>query len=206
MSSTNEDRGLERYPLPGVPTPILPADIANKGYVDALGVKRITLGNYVAAIEEPSHVFNFPAVDFDDIAYLELEWDLSVTAAAIIRMRINTLATGTYFDDGLTSFGGVLAPINLVSQTSWIIAPSIFMTGVNHGVVGVTKIQHVNAGTQLRYAANTLMNGCSLAGYGSIAHTNTTALGEDVLTDVEIFGSVDWQIGTRATLWSIARV
>jgi len=35
MSATNENRGVARYPLPGVPTPILPADIPNKAYVDA---------------------------------------------------------------------------------------------------------------------------------------------------------------------------
>jgi len=38
MSSTNENKGaVNRYPLPGVATPILPADIANKAYVDAAG-------------------------------------------------------------------------------------------------------------------------------------------------------------------------
>jgi len=35
LSSTNENEGLSRYPLPGVPTPILDADIPNKAYVDA---------------------------------------------------------------------------------------------------------------------------------------------------------------------------
>jgi len=34
MSSTNEDRGLERTPLCGVPTPLKDSDIAPKGYVD----------------------------------------------------------------------------------------------------------------------------------------------------------------------------
>jgi len=33
MSATN-DAGVKRYALPGVPTPLLDADIANKGYVD----------------------------------------------------------------------------------------------------------------------------------------------------------------------------
>lgn len=34
MSATN-DSGVKRYALPGVPTPILPADIVNKAYADA---------------------------------------------------------------------------------------------------------------------------------------------------------------------------
>jgi len=35
LSSTTENEGLSRFPLPGVPTPLLDADIANKAYVDS---------------------------------------------------------------------------------------------------------------------------------------------------------------------------
>jgi len=35
LSATN-DAGVKRYALPGVPNPVLPADIANKAYVDSL--------------------------------------------------------------------------------------------------------------------------------------------------------------------------
>jgi len=51
MSSTNENRGaVHRYPLPGVPTPLLDADIANKAYVDSISAQRALIGDGTIAV------------------------------------------------------------------------------------------------------------------------------------------------------------
>jgi len=52
LSSTNENEGLSRYPLPGVPTPVLNADIANKLYVDSSGGGANTFARVVKKVDQ----------------------------------------------------------------------------------------------------------------------------------------------------------
>jgi len=65
MSSTNENRGVARYPLPGVPTPILAADIANKAYVDLIR----GFANSEIKSADQSVVSSTVLVDCDDLEF-----------------------------------------------------------------------------------------------------------------------------------------
>lgn len=83
MSSTNENRGaVHRYPLPGVPTPLLDSDIANKAYVDTVGgagffaniVKPIdtTRQSTTTLVMDPHLVVTLPIGVYHIVGYLHL--------------------------------------------------------------------------------------------------------------------------------------
>jgi len=202
MSSTNENEGLSRYPLPGVPTPILGSDIANKAYVDGL-ISMVILGTHEALIAESSHTFSFPAIDFDSISHLVLEIDGSATAALAIQVRINALATN-YNNQGRRIAAGVETFINTVAQTAWTVATNLLITGATSGFNIICKIISFKGSPDNQPAI--------FADATGPVHANETMVGSQgasttSITDVVIRTSVSsWRIGTRMTLYSVRRL
>lgn len=164
------------------------------------------IADYEAAVAEASHVFNFPAIDFDDDSMLILVIDLVPTAALTLLMRINTIATANY------SYGGrrientaveTLIGANNVTSIQLASAAGI-LTAATAQASGIIEILLPKAGAPDRPTVHTRLgssNGSAevMAGSLKIAQAN--------ITDIEILTSVStWQVGTRITLYRVQRV
>jgi len=162
------------------------------------------LGDYEAGIAEASHVFSFTAVDFDDDSKIVVVIDGTPTDALALQMRINTLATTVYFSDGRRITGGVETLIDINSANELQLGSSALINGGNNPFTGEAIIFLNKAGTQDRPAViSSFSSSGSLGGevYASMVNSNEVSI-----TDVEIRTSTStWKIGTRITVYKVAR-
>lgn len=159
------------------------------------------LGDYEAAIAEASHVFSFAAVDFDDDSLLMLVFDGSLTASASILMRINADATANYFIDGYRISSSVQTLIDINTSTSMELVNSTLTAG-DQTIKGVVTIQLSNGALIDRPVINSHFHPLTQEQViGAILNIDSASI-----TDVEVLlsGST-WQIGTRMTLYKLAR-
>ena len=121
MSATN-DPIVNRYNLPGVPTPILPADVANKAYVDAAVGLSERFSQAIAAIN-----FNLDITDadFDLLNYVMCTFSLEITGAANIQIQLNGDVSGSYAHNRIQNDAGTISgAYTTASAVSAIIADS----------------------------------------------------------------------------------
>jgi len=189
------------------PSPLLDNEIANKAYVDAGGGGGGVLSvieTYEASIAEGSHTFTFAGIDFDDDSELLLVYDLSATAAFSLLMRINGITALSYFVDGRRITGGAETLIDLNSLGSGQLQSSTIINGANSGATGRVKIGLIKAGTNDKPTWSAEGSGSALAGgevYSGLLFVNMASI-----TSIRIFTSTStWQIGTRMTLYRLAR-
>jgi len=118
MVATN-DAGVKRYALPGVPTPLLEDDVANKAYVDS----QDTLADYVIKLVDETRVST--TVFADDA---ELKFNAKANKTYLIELTIffkGVAAADWKFQMSIPG-GGALARRNIA-----IADPSVFTaTGV----------------------------------------------------------------------------
>lgn len=155
-----------------------------------------------AIAPEASFTFSFPAIDFDDVAYLVLEIDGSATAALAIEVRINALAT-LYNNQGRRLAAGVETFINTTAQTAWQVATSSLITGATSGFNILCKIISFKGSPDNQPAI--------FADATGPVHANETMVGSQgasttSITDVVVRTSAStWRIGTRMTLYKVKR-
>jgi len=161
------------------------------------------LGDYEAAIAEGSHVFNFPAIDFDDDSKLVLVVDGNASAALDLQLRINTLATAIYFTDGRKIAGGVETLIDLNGQTFIRLLGGI---AINQDFAGICEILLPKAGAGANDQPHTISTfGSGLPEQDQVLGLMTTS--QASITDVEVLTSTStWPAGTRMTLYRVQRV
>ena len=156
---------------------------------------------YETGSEEPSHTFTFSAIDFDDVAYLVLEIDLSVSGAADIQLKVNSLVAA-YFADGIRTQGGTSTPINVDNAAEWTLITSTDLGGATGSCAGIVFIQLGKAGTKDHPQ---MSSSISVTGAQNIiSGGNTTATAS--LTDVIVETSANnFQVGSRMTLYEVRR-
>jgi len=160
------------------------------------------LGDYEAVIAEGSHNFNFPAIDFDSDSMLVLVIDLGASAALNLLMRINSVATGSYFTDGRKIAAGVETLVDLNAQTSALLASSTILSGATS-----TAFIKALIGTSKITANNPTMIISQGAGSGSNEQLNSNGPVVVSITDITVLTSAStWKIGTRMTLYRVQRV
>jgi len=153
LSATN-DAGVKRYALPGVPTPILPADIANKAYVDVGGTKFAWGGGF-----RVSYSFNelnfFPFNNAENVTPTESDMAIPysdairITAISVV-IPTNTKNADTIIgvrDDGVTvalvTIGAGVTGIVRATGLSVDIAAGSELVGVRDTTASASgSIQH----------------------------------------------------------------
>lgn len=162
-----------------------------------------SLGDYVATIEENSHVFSFPAIDFTGDSELILIVSGSAAAAFDLQLRINANATGNYFVDGRRINAGVETLIDLNSQTEGELINTVFITGAGAYFSGIGHII-LPKGSSFT-GIKTIFNGAG-SGTGQQQSSVLLSVDTDDVTDVEIRTSGgNWRVNTRFTLYRVNR-
>ena len=161
------------------------------------------LGDYEATSAEASHNFNFTAVDFDDDSYLLLAVDGIATASFDLRIQFNTATTSNYFFDGRTIIAGTETLIDENTQTSAELASTGLITGADSIFGGAVKIfLGKGAATDMIVAVTEFQSNQPGNQVGGILFNVDTSS----ITDVTIITSTStWKIGTRMTLYRVAR-
>jgi len=106
LSATN-DAGVKRYALPGVPDPILPADVANKNYVDTFSMERRE--NFLQVGTASTHTITInPVRTVADTVKVEVIISGQSDGAAVLRADIGALGDWdieeTINDSGVGTF------------------------------------------------------------------------------------------------------
>ena len=176
-----------------------------KQAIDALsGGLWTVLGDYEATSAEGSHNFNFTAVDFDDDSKLVLVIDIGATLILNLQIRINTNSTANYYSDGRRIAGGSETLLDLNAQNEGQLVSSTLLGGANEAVIVFVEIGLSKAGSEDRVGISSKAVGTSIQGNEVMSTTLVGALSS--LTDVEVRTSTStWQIGTRMTLYKVAK-
>ncbi len=161
------------------------------------------LGDYEASIAESSHRFSFPAVNFDDDSMLVLVIDGSSSASFNLGIRFNKNSS-SYFVDGRRITGGGQTLIDLNGQTFGQIASTSVIAGVDRPFSSEIYIHLNKAGAIKRINCNYMTMGGQI-GIQEVA-TVTLLVNKTNVTDIDILTSTStWKIGTRMTLYKVAR-
>jgi len=161
------------------------------------------LGDYEAAIAEGSHNFNFAAVDFDNDSKLVLVISGSVSAAGVsILLRINTDVTANYFGDGFLITAGVEVILDRNALTTMDLSNTTLHSGVNEEFNINADIFLAKSGTFNRPTVGSMS--ASTRGLQEMAGRLLVVTAS--ITDITVLtSSSTWQIGTRMTLYKVAR-
>jgi len=158
---------------------------------------------YEAAIAESSHVFTFAAIDFDNFSELVLVLDAVATAAQNIQIRINTDATANYDTHGKRIFAGADTFVNQTNATSGILVSSNVLGANNNNsnsVIVITLAKGSTGADFPQWTAYTSGEAGELELLGGVLTIDSADI-----SSIEVRGSANWKIGTRATLYRVAR-
>lgn len=162
------------------------------------------LGDYEASIAEGSHNFNFPAVDFNDDSELMLVIDIGVQEALNLGLQIDSITSTTYFTDGRRIDGGVETLLDINSATTIQLASSTLLSANNRQAFIIVHIGLGKAGSGDRPRILSHATGGLNFMDELISGSNTSS--QVSLTDITILTSIgNWHIGTRMTLYKLAR-
>jgi len=163
-----------------------------------------SIGNYVAAVIEATHTFNFPEVDFDIISHLILTISATTDGGGLnMLMRFNGSAAATYFVDGRDIRGGVETLIDLNAQTSAQLASNAILSGNGVPFTIYVVIMKSVVNDNMHCIATVVSNG---AGRGQQMQTSEQETAIASLTSLDILTSVsNWRVGSRMSLFSIRR-
>ena len=163
------------------------------------------LADYEATSAESSHTFSFTAVDFDDDSYLVLELDGGVTLGTVaLDLTIENNTTASYHGSGRRLKQGAETIFDIASASAFPIGSANLFNAVNEGFFGIVQIGLHKAGSQDRpQIMSNVSCGAQRASefiFGNLASSTSSISRIDVST-----ASSSWQIGTRMTLYKVAR-
>lgn len=180
---------------------------------ESLGIKWAAAGgglweaiaDYEASSAEASHTFSFTAVDFDDDSMLVLVLDGSITLGTFaLQMTINAVGGGNYHGGGRRIQGGTETLISFGSTDFFPIANTALFNAVNENFFGIIQIGLHKSGNQDRPLIISEIVGGSQTGDDKIFGNVSTA-NSDIDEIVISTPATTWQIGTRMTLYKVAR-
>jgi len=200
-SSTNA-----RIPI-GANDTILTADSS-----EALGLKWSTpsgalwsvIGNYEAEAEEATTTMSFTAVDFDDDSFLYLVLDGSATAVTTtLELRYDDDSTANYHGTFRRQKASTETMGSFSGQDSAEIGSSNLFNATDHGFAGFAHISMNKSGSNNNIACISQLYGDNL----NIIEWDWFQL-DVVKSDISslvILAASNWQVGTRFTLYKVAR-
>ncbi len=158
--------------------------------------------SYEASSAEATHTFTFTAIDFDDVSHLLLVIDGSTTAAQQLLLVFNADTSSLYYTDGTSTTGGAetLLDINAAASGEIFSASELYAANqyyLAYIIIGINKGATLDAPTAI-------ING-SVYGRARQSITRLHADHADI-SSIEIKTSTStWKIGTRMTLYKVAR-
>jgi len=156
LSSTNENRGVARYPLPGVPTPILDADIPNKAYVDAASVGLLEITQSV------DQTVNNSTVLVDSELIIPVLAGRVYSGKLILFVNSSAVADFAYgisFSGAITDFlrPSSVPTFRALSNTTATVTDNMATNGTNQSFVTFFKFRATVAGNcRVQFAQNNL--------------------------------------------------
>lgn len=183
-------------------TPVIPDELVNKSYVDAIvggGIWSV-LGDYEAAIAEASHEFDITDVDFDDDSTVVVVIDGTNTASLNLLLRVNQNATNSYFLDGSRITGGAQTILDNNGVSAFTI---IELTAADRKINAIVWIGATKGGTtdRIQFMCSAIDQVPRITYSGGILNVDL-----ETLTHIEILTSTStWKIGTRITVYKVAR-
>jgi len=160
------------------------------------------LEDYEASIAESTHTFTFSAVSFDDDSMLVMVIDMSPTATLALQLQMNSNTTANYFFGGYRILGGVQTLVSTPTQTSIELTNSAIST-INANVFGIINFGVGKAST----APRPLVTYKFLAGTTSVQDmVGSLVASDNEINEIIVKTSTStWRIGTRMTLYKVAR-
>ncbi len=162
----------------------------------------VQIENYTTGATETSKVFTIPADDFTNTSEYVLYISGRTTAALILQMRINTLATSVYYTDGVETIGGTSTVIDSSAADHAILA-SAALLDANRTVHGIVHIV-LNKASQNRVSITSSISSPTKLGN----YIATSALSDEItsLTSIEVLVSTSsLVIGTNMTLYRVRK-
>jgi len=212
MSSTNENKGaVNRYPLPGVATPILPADIANKAYVDAAistTPKLELIKTYTAAsAESTTGTALDPASPLDmDTVYsaLLIIGSIHETAADLgqLELEVNNEIT-TYSNWGYKFDGSTMTQKTGITDSFQLAATEILVASTGVTFKAILILATSGGNRDIHYTGDAHGD---LAARGAEHWEGNHEIGQATITEIMIKAEANWNVGTNITLYGIRRV
>ena len=187
---------------------VLTADSAQ-----ALGIKWATasggalwsvLGTYECSSAEASKTFTFTAIDFDDDSALFLEVDGGVSASTnTLEIQVDGDTSSSYDGQTIQMLQGTQTLADITNQTSAVIAPAGLFAEANEGFFATVWIGLHKAGNQDRPIINSTV--ITPAQRGSLEYFGCCDTALNDIESVTILSQANWQVGTRMTLYKVAR-
>ncbi|KKK85118.1 hypothetical protein LCGC14_2776500, partial [marine sediment metagenome] len=146
--------------------------------------------------------FTFSAVSFDDDSMLVMVIDMSPTATLALQLQMNSNTTANYFFGGYRILGGVQTLVSTPTQTSIELTNSAIST-INANVFGIINFGVGKAST----APRPLVTYKFLAGTTSVQDmVGSLVASDNEINEIIVKTSTStWRIGTRMTLYKVAR-
>ena len=171
-------------------------------FQDAAGILSV-IETYEASVAEAAKTFTFTAVDFDDDSELLLVMDFNVAGAGVLSMAYNGITGTAYAIDGRAIKAGVETLIDLNAQAAIQIASSALLTDAEDEAFLIVHIGLSKASATIkRIISFCEANGPQQSYEATAGHNNTTSTS---ISSIEITSTVNWNIGSRMTLYKLAR-
>ena len=162
------------------------------------------LGTYEASSAEASKTFTFTAVDFDDDSVLFLEIDGGASASTnTLEIQVDGDTSASYDGQTIQMLQGTQTLADISNQTSAVIAPAALFAEGNEGFLALVWIGLHKSGNQDRPMINASTD--TPAQRGSLQFWGCSDTAHDDIGSVTILSQANWQVGTRMTLYKVAR-
>jgi len=162
------------------------------------------LGTYECSSAEAAKDFTFTAIDFDDDSALFLEIDGGVSASTnTLEIQIDGDTSASYDAQTIQMLQGTQTLADITNQTSAVIAPAALFAEGNEGFFATVWIGLHKAGNQDRpmINASTVLP----SQRACLQYFGCTDTAHDEIASVKILSQANWQVGTRMTLYKVAR-
>jgi|TARA_Y100000310_G_C20469034_1_gene709076 hypothetical protein len=182
----------------------LASEASGLKWIASTGALWSVLGTYEASSAEASKTFTFTAVDFDDDSVLFLEIDGGASASTnTLEIQVDGDTSASYDGQTIQMLQGTQTLADITNQTSAVIAPASLFAEGNEGFFSTVWIGLHKAGNQDRpmINASTVLP----SQRGSLQYFGCCDTALDDLESVTILSQANWQIGTRMTLYKVAR-
>ncbi len=144
-----------------------------------------------------------PVIDFNDVAYLQLEMDVTPSAQLKLQIQYNGDASANYYMAGKYITAGAETLLTESGQTAGTITGTHTFSAADNSAFVLTQIGLINATNAFVYAVSHIV-----AQNGSTLEETMTELAIDKtsLTEIKIITSTStWKANSRFSLYRIMR-
>jgi len=164
------------------------------------------LGTYECSSAEATKTFSFTAIDFDDDSCLFLEIDGGTSASTnTLEIQVDGDTSASYDGQTIQMLAGTQTLADIQNQTSAVIAPAALFAEANEGFFSTVWIGVHKAGNQDRPMINASTVIPAQRGSLQFWGCSDTPVSEGYIESVTILSQANWQVGTRMTLYKVAR-